>query len=169
MLKPIAWRKHEVTQVRNSHRYNLPPYLLDLQQNANIVSSSFCPHLKPSSCFSLWLFCSIWCSKSKEIWTCLAFVMLRFSLILIISFKVPSLALGQSYDCPSASEATLKDMVIIGDLDHLNTLRSDNINIKKQNYTRPCVYLMGRAVSATSIKYLFCFYLNLLFQCMPRI
>ena len=30
------------------------------------------------------------------------------------SFRVGSLALGQSYDCPSASEATLKDMGIIG-------------------------------------------------------
>ena len=27
-----------------------------------------------------------------------------------ISFRVAALALGQSYDCPSASEATLKDM-----------------------------------------------------------
>ena len=27
-----------------------------------------------------------------------------------ISFRVTSLALGQSYDCPSASEVTLKDM-----------------------------------------------------------
>ena len=27
-----------------------------------------------------------------------------------ISFRLSSLALGQSYDCPSASEATLKDM-----------------------------------------------------------
>ena len=32
-----------------------------------------------------------------------------------ISFRVASLALGQSYDCPSASEATLKDM---GTIDH---------------------------------------------------
>ena len=31
-------------------------------------------------------------------------------LILPISFRVASLAFGQSYDCPSASEATLKDM-----------------------------------------------------------
>ena len=30
--------------------------------------------------------------------------------ILHISFRVTSLALGQSYDCPSANEATLKDM-----------------------------------------------------------
>ena len=29
-----------------------------------------------------------------------------------ISFRVASLALGQSYDCPSASEVTLKDMKI---------------------------------------------------------
>ena len=31
-------------------------------------------------------------------------------MILPVSFWVASLALGQSYDCPSASEATLKDM-----------------------------------------------------------
>ena len=31
-----------------------------------------------------------------------------------ISFRVASLALGQSYDCPSACEATLKDMGKIG-------------------------------------------------------
>ena len=30
--------------------------------------------------------------------------------VLPISFRVTSLALGQSYDCPSAIEATLKDM-----------------------------------------------------------
>ena len=29
---------------------------------------------------------------------------------LTMSFKVTSLALGQSYDCPSASEVALKDM-----------------------------------------------------------
>ena len=33
-----------------------------------------------------------------------------YGLILPIFFRVASLALGQSYDCPSASEATLKDM-----------------------------------------------------------
>ena len=32
------------------------------------------------------------------------------SQVLPISFRVTLLALGQSYDCPSASEATLKDM-----------------------------------------------------------
>ena len=32
---------------------------------------------------------------------------------LIMSFRVTSLALGQSYDCPSASEVTLKDMGVI--------------------------------------------------------
>ena len=31
-----------------------------------------------------------------------------------ISFRVTSLALGQSYDCPSASEVTLKDAGKIG-------------------------------------------------------
>ena len=33
-----------------------------------------------------------------------------FMIYLLIFFRVASLALGQSYDCPSASEATLKDM-----------------------------------------------------------
>ena len=32
-----------------------------------------------------------------------------------ILFRVTSLALGQSYDCPSASEVTLKDMGEIKD------------------------------------------------------
>ena len=35
-------------------------------------------------------------------------------LYLPISFKITTLALGQSYDCPSASEVTLKDLVNIG-------------------------------------------------------
>ena len=33
-----------------------------------------------------------------------------YGIHLPISFRVVSLALGQSYDCPSASKATLKDM-----------------------------------------------------------
>ena len=37
------------------------------------------------------------------------FVMVEYHLILSISFRVTSLALGQSYDCPSTSEATLED------------------------------------------------------------
>ena len=40
---------------------------------------------------------------------CLVWLM-GFSKCLSISFRVTSLALGQSHDCPSASEATLKDM-----------------------------------------------------------
>ena len=34
----------------------------------------------------------------------------KYWLIITISLRVTSLALGQSYDCPSASEVTLKDM-----------------------------------------------------------
>ena len=30
--------------------------------------------------------------------------------VLLMSLRVASLTLGQSYDCPSASEVTLKDM-----------------------------------------------------------
>ena len=38
------------------------------------------------------------------------FIVARYGYILPLSFRVTSLALGQSYDCPSACEATLKDM-----------------------------------------------------------
>ena len=42
----------------------------------------------------------------------------------LIFFRVASLALGQSYDCPSASEATLWDMGEFG-LPHKNTIKHD--------------------------------------------
>ena len=44
------------------------------------------------------------------IWTLLCFVVVKYHPILPISFRVTSQALGQSYDCPSASEVTLKDI-----------------------------------------------------------
>ena len=40
-----------------------------------------------------------------------------------ISFRVASLALGQSYDCPSASEVTLKD---VGHIDHFKPQQKEN-------------------------------------------
>ena len=40
----------------------------------------------------------------------LCFVVVKYWLILSISFRLTSLALGQSYDCPSVSEVTLKNM-----------------------------------------------------------
>ena len=40
----------------------------------------------------------------------LRFIVVWYWSILPISFSVASLALGQSYDCPSASEVTLNDM-----------------------------------------------------------
>ena len=40
----------------------------------------------------------------------LYFVVVRYEPILSISFRVTSLALGQSYDCPNTREVTLKDM-----------------------------------------------------------
>ena len=53
-------------------------------------------------------------STSKEIstWFTICCILLGFGTgqFLPISFGVASLALGQSYDCPSASEKTLKDM-----------------------------------------------------------
>ena len=44
--------------------------------------------------------------------TLLFLVVVWYFLILPTSFRVTSLAPGQSYDCPSASEVTLKDMGI---------------------------------------------------------
>ena len=41
----------------------------------------------------------------------LSFIVVWFKWILPISLRVTSLALGQSYDCPSAREVTLKDIV----------------------------------------------------------
>ena len=53
-------------------------------------------------------------------------------LILAISIRVTSLALGQSYDCPSASEATLNDIGICW--------RTDDIATTKQNTTKLYVF-----------------------------
>ena len=51
-------------------------------------------------------------NTSQELCMCfftLCFIMGCLQFILPIFFRVTSLALGQSYDCPSASEATLKN------------------------------------------------------------
>ena len=50
-----------------------------------------------------------------------------------ISSRVTSLALGQSYDCPSASDVTLEDM---GKTDRYHTTTDD-----------PCAYFTGYTVA----------------------
>ena len=69
----------------------------------------------------------------------LCFVVVISSVVscLPISFKVASLALGQSYDCPSAREVTLKDMGKI-----------DQKQKKAQAVRIP--YIIGDAVSVAS-------------------
>ena len=57
-------------------------------------------------------------------------------------FRVTSLALGQSYICPSASEAALKNVV---NTSH-NSQGSDNTAIIKQHKTKPCPYSIGYTV-----------------------
>ena len=47
-----------------------------------------------------------------------------------ISFRVASLALGQSYDCPSASEATLKNMGKW--IDNMKPVKIHNVTSTKQ-------------------------------------
>ena len=59
-----------------------------------------------------------------------------------ISFRVTSLALGQSYDCPSACEATLKNMSKLITWSQ----RTDDIVAIKQN-TKLCTYLIGHTLS----------------------
>ena len=70
------------------------------------------------------------------------FVYLQFIYIHVIwspiFFRVASLALGQSYDCPSASEATLKDM---GKTDLYQTKRNHN---KAQTMSIILVNLQGQ-------------------------
>ena len=63
-----------------------------------------------------------------------------------IFFRVTSPALGQSYDCPSAREATLKDM---GKIDHNNPLKIDNLitTIHNKAYQKWCAYFMGYMLS----------------------
>ena len=57
---------------------------------------------------------------------------------LTISFRVTTLALGQSYDCPSASEATLKKRC--ESISYESTM--SYITITKQSTTKPCTYFM---------------------------
>ena len=63
----------------------------------------------------------------------LCFVVVRSMLVLPIAFRVTSLALGQSYDCPSASEITLKDMGKC--ITSIRKYRSSNHNKTKHSNT----------------------------------
>ena len=60
-----------------------------------------------------------------------------------ISFRVASLALGQSYDCPSASEATLKDIgKNISTYNHNKTKHNKTVCIFYGIYCGPVVNSM---------------------------
>ena len=62
--------------------------------------------------------------------TLFCFVAVGYKLAWTISFRVTSLELGQSYDCPSASEATLKDVGKYGTSIHRNWLYSNKTKHK---------------------------------------
>ena len=68
--------------------------------------------------------------------------------ILPISFMVASLALGQSFDCPSASEATLKDMAIL-QLDIVFTffkcLQGNNESLSEYSFCAVLSYDIGES------------------------
>ena len=72
----------------------------------------------------------------------LRFIMISYCPILPMSFRVESLALGQSYDCPSASESTLKDI-----RKHIIQIHSKKVrtklNNREQSKTKLCTYFMG--------------------------
>ena len=59
----------------------------------------------------LWQLCHHWWQTKLASWWLPVFSMVLHVNHLSISFRVTSLALGQSYDCPNASEVTMKDMV----------------------------------------------------------
>ena len=70
----------------------------------------------------------------------LCFVVFCCGKILPIFFKVTSLALGQSYDCPRASEATLKNMSKYAAYE---CTKNYEITTTKQSTTKWWAYLMG--------------------------
>ena len=68
------------------------------------------------------------------------FIVVWYQSILPIFIRVTSLALEQSYDCPSASEATLKDM----DKHTIWTSKNWKYNPNKtKTITKPCACSMG--------------------------
>ena len=66
----------------------------------------------------------------------ICFFILRYELILPLSFRVTSLALGQSYDCPSASNVTLEDMA---KRNPMNMSGTHDITTTKQSTTNTCI------------------------------
>ena len=76
----------------------------------------------------------------------LLFVRFWYKLILSISFRVISLTLGQSYDCPSASEAALKDRGTVHS-PHGSLKTHDNITTK---HTRTmCIFRNTMQIAKT--------------------
>ena len=76
--------------------------------NIYTLKTNHCLFFRKSSTLSRCNSMTVYLKKcaNGESW----FVVVWYGLILPISSRVASLALGQSYDCPSAREATLKDM-----------------------------------------------------------
>ena len=74
---------------------------------------------------------------------CMVYTLLFFYCVLILTnftifFRMTSLALGQSYDCPSASEANLKKLVEI----HMNPAKNEQYNQTKESIRKAYAYLM---------------------------
>ena len=69
--------------------------------------------------------------------TSLCCIVFSYTLIWPISFRITSMALGQSYDCPSASEVILKDMGKCITWIHKHWWHNQNKALK------PCGYSMG--------------------------
>ena len=78
-------------------------------------------------------------SRLQELSIHFTFFVVSSWLIFSISFRVASLALGQSYDCPSASEATLKNMFE----SNVQIKKEIIINLKKPKHNTTYAYLMG--------------------------
>ena len=76
-----------------------------------------------------------------SIWLCF---FVDSQMCLPISFSVTSLALGQSYDCPSASEVTLKDMGQASQ--YLSTTKHNKAWTLSIFLGRHCNYTLGQPI-----------------------
>ena len=74
------------------------------------ITLKFWPFCTPPHKRTWWLSWELGKVTRSYLWKVCVLLWLGRNQFFIISFRVTSLALGQSYDCPSASEATLKDM-----------------------------------------------------------
>ena len=81
--------------------------------------------------------------KMHTVFALLCFVVVIHWLIFTISIRLTSLALWQSNDCPSASKATLMNMIYTS----CEFIMNDYITTTQLSTTKPCAYFVGYTVT----------------------